>query len=119
MAPEFRLLGPVEIGASGRAVDVGELRRRAVLAALLVDADRVVPKATLIDRVWGEAPPEHAAKTLGTHITRIRRVLESATAGSVPAGSAAVMRVLNRDGGYLVSIDGDWVDLQRFRQTDG
>lgn len=57
---EFRLLGPVEVWAAGRLVDAGQPRQRSVLAALLVDAGRPVTWETLVDRVWGETPPELA-----------------------------------------------------------
>src|SRR5262249_18389787 len=75
---EFRLLGPVEVWIDGRRVDAGQPRQRAALAALLVDAGRVVPIETLIDRVWGQVVPEHARATLRTHLSRIRRLLEQA-----------------------------------------
>ncbi|WP_173745317.1 BTAD domain-containing putative transcriptional regulator, partial [Actinoplanes sp. TFC3] len=106
---ELRLLGPVEIWAGGEAVRVGEPRRLAVLAALTVDTDRVVPTATLIDRVWGDAPPGQAARTLGTYITRIRRVLEDSFIDSV-------VTVVNQPGGYRLTARHDQVDLFRFRE---
>src|SRR5258708_33239488 len=39
---EFRLLGPVEVWAAGRCLEMGPPQRRAVLAALAVDAARPV-----------------------------------------------------------------------------
>ncbi len=38
----FRLLGPVQVGENGRLVDAGPPRQRTVLAALLMDAGRLV-----------------------------------------------------------------------------
>ena len=49
---EVRLLGPVEVLAGGRAVEPGPVQQRTVLAALAVDAGRLVPLEVLIDRVW-------------------------------------------------------------------
>lgn len=109
MGVEFRLLGAVEIWSGDHAVDAGEPRRRAVLAALLFDADRVVPATTLIDRVWGEDPPAQAVKTLGTHVTRIRRTLSRAGHGE------DVASVISQAGGYRIIINPDKVDLHRFR----
>ena len=88
---QFRLLGPVEVWVGDRRIDVGQPRQRAVLAALLVDAGRVVPRETLIDRVWGPAVPEHARATLRTHLSRIRRLLEQAGECGV-TGSGALAR---------------------------
>ncbi|MFI7547404.1 BTAD domain-containing putative transcriptional regulator [Actinoplanes sp. NPDC049599] len=110
MGTEIRLLGPVEVRADGLVFDIGEPRRRTVLAALLVDAGRVVPSTTLVERVWGESPPGHAIRTLGSHVSRIRRVLErAATAGS----SVAVVKF---PGGYRLDVDRNQVDLHLFRR---
>ncbi|AGL16419.1 BTAD domain-containing putative transcriptional regulator [Actinoplanes sp. N902-109] len=106
---ELRLLGPVEIWADGGPVRVGEPRRLAVLAALGVDTGRVVPTATLIDRVWGDAPPGQATRTLGTYITRIRRVLEESFRDSA-------VTVVNQPGGYRLTAEHEQVDLFRFRE---
>lgn len=105
---ELRLLGPVEIVAHSGVVHVGEPRRSAVLAALTVDAGRVVSTTTLIDRVWGDRPPAQAVKTLGTYITRIRRVLEESFDDSS-------VTVINQPGGYRLTARPDQVDLLRFR----
>ncbi|HET6212715.1 MAG TPA: AfsR/SARP family transcriptional regulator [Micromonosporaceae bacterium] len=108
---EFRLLGPVEVVASGQPVEVGPPQRCAVLAALAVDAGRPVTVETLIDRVWGDQSPERVRRALHAHVTRIRRLLEHAgTADGRPA------RLLRRPGGYLLDIDPDRVDLHRFRR---
>jgi len=111
---EFRLLGPVEVIASGQPVEVGPPQRCAVLAALAVDAGRPVTVETLIDRVWGDQSPERVRRALHAHVTRIRRLLEHAgTADGRPA------RLLRRPGGYLLDIDPDRVDLHRFRRLLG
>jgi DNA-binding SARP family transcriptional activator len=52
-----RLLGPVEVQAGGRRLDLGPPQQRAMLAALAVDAGLVVRLETLVERVWGAAPP--------------------------------------------------------------
>jgi len=105
---ELRLLGPVEILTHDGFVRVGEPRRLAVLAALTVDADRVVSTTTLIERVWGDRPPGQAPRTLGTYITRIRRVLEESCSDSS-------VTVINQPGGYRLTARRDQVDLLRFR----
>src|SRR4051794_21649577 len=99
---EVRLLGPVEAWAAGRRLEVGPPQRRAVLAALALDAGRPVPVDTLIDRVWGEALPGQARAAVHAHVTGIRRVLRQAAAaepGQAPAGLA------RRAGGYVLQVD--------------
>jgi DNA-binding SARP family transcriptional activator/tetratricopeptide (TPR) repeat protein len=107
---EFRLLGPVEVWGAGRLIDAGQPRQRCVLAALLVDAGRLVTWETLVDRVWGQDPPAAARNSLYSHITRIRQLLRRAEA---PGDGARLER---RPGGYLLVVDPDRVDLHRFRR---
>ena len=108
---EFRLLGPVEVWAGGRRVDTGQPRQRSVLAALLVDAGRLVTWESLIDRVWGEAPPAGARHALYSHVARVRRLLAAAAGpGEAPP------RLVRQPGGYLLDVDPDRVDLHRFRR---
>jgi DNA-binding SARP family transcriptional activator/tetratricopeptide (TPR) repeat protein len=102
---EFRVLGPVEVRSSGRLVDAGPARQRGVLAALAADAGRPVQTETLVDRVWGDAPPQRARHTLHVYIARLRRVL----------GEAGAVELARRSGGYVLDVDGDCVDLHRFR----
>ena len=51
---EFRLLGPVEAGDSGVGLPLGGGKRRALLALLLLNADRVVPVERIVDGLWGD-----------------------------------------------------------------
>jgi DNA-binding SARP family transcriptional activator/tetratricopeptide (TPR) repeat protein len=106
---EFRILGPVRLHAAGRTATVGEPRQQVVLAALLFEPGHTVGIDTLVDRVWGEDPPQQARRSLQAHIARIRRALESAEPGGAP---------LTRDaGGYQLDIEPDQVDLFRFRRA--
>jgi DNA-binding SARP family transcriptional activator/tetratricopeptide (TPR) repeat protein len=107
----LRLLGPVHLWTGSTEVPAGPPRQCAVLAALAVDAGRLVPVDLLVDRVWGEDPPERARRTLHAHITRIRRTVEQ-----VAAGAGRPVAVLRRSGGYLLDVDPDQVDLHRFRR---
>lgn len=61
---EVRLLGPVQLLAAGRVLDLGPPKERAVLAALAVDAGLPVDVDTLVDRVWGDNPPANARSGL-------------------------------------------------------
>ncbi|MEV7628772.1 BTAD domain-containing putative transcriptional regulator [Actinoplanes sp. NPDC089786] len=103
---EVRLLGPVEIWAAGRSVELGPPQRRHTLAALAVDAGRPVTIETLVARVWDEPPPT-AARVLQVHITHLRRVLASA-AGTPPA------HLLRRSSGYVLDLAPERVDAHRF-----
>jgi DNA-binding SARP family transcriptional activator len=107
---EIRLLGPVEVWAGGaRLGGLGTAQQGAVLAALAVDAGRPVMLATLVDRVWDEAPPAGIRPPLYAHITRIRQ------APHQPGGQPQAGPV-RRAGGYVLQLDPDQVDLHRFRR---
>lgn len=102
---EVRLLGPVEIWADGRSVELGPPQRRHTLAALAVDAGRPVTIDVLVMRVWDEPPPK-AARVLQVHITHLRRLLASE--------GAAPVRLERRSGGYVLDMAPDAVDAYRF-----
>ena len=101
---EFQLFGEVRLTAEGQSFDVGTPRQQAVLAALAVDIGHAVPIETLIDRVWGQNPPEQARNVLYSHLSRIRRLLAR-------DGDIGITR---RSTGYLLTVDPSAVDLHRF-----
>ena len=104
---DFRILGPVELRGPDGRVELGPLKQRTVLAALLVDAGRPVTQELLIERVWDDCPPAEVRNALYTYATRLRRILAGAP-GAEPA------RLLRRSGGYLLEIDPETVDAHRF-----
>ena len=73
---EFRLLGQVEAWREGCRVELGGRKQRAVLAALLVRAGRVVSLDQLIDDLWPDDPPARAAATVRVFVSNLRRALE-------------------------------------------
>ncbi|MFC0505240.1 AfsR/SARP family transcriptional regulator [Micromonospora costi] len=101
---DLRLLGPVEIWGPGGPVELGPPRQRSVLAALACDGGTVLHAEMLIDRVWGDQPPDQARHTLHSYLARLRRILEA-------AGGA---RLVRRSGGYLLDGAPDLIDLHRF-----
>ncbi|HEV7965021.1 MAG TPA: BTAD domain-containing putative transcriptional regulator [Actinoplanes sp.] len=109
---EVRLLGPVEMWAGGRQLRAGEPRQRAILAALACDAGRVVGTQTLIDRIWGEKPPETARHSLQSHLARVRAVVKQAVADD----EGQPVRLARRSGGYVLEIDAERIDLHLFRR---
>src|SRR5262247_4253524 len=73
---EFGILGPLEIWRSGRAVPLGGPRQRAVLALLLLEANRAVSMDRLAEDLWGGHPPEGWATTWQIYVVHLRRALE-------------------------------------------
>lgn len=76
MLIEFGLLGPVGAWRGGEPVPLGGRKQRALLAALLVRAGRVVSLDQLIDDLWPAGPPTRAAATVQVFVSDLRRALE-------------------------------------------
>jgi len=92
MAVEFRLLGDVEVRIDGQPVEVGHIRQRCVLVALLVDANRPVPVDQLVDRVWADRVPQRARNAVAGYLSRLRQVLAGTDEARIvrqPLGAAA------------------------------
>ncbi len=105
------MLGPLEVWAAGHRIEAGPPQRRAVLAALAVEAGRPVSTEMLIDRVWGDKTPAAARAAVHANITLLRRMLGSVNA----AGEQPPVALVRRGGGYVLQIGPQGVDLLRFR----
>ena len=97
---EFGILGPLEVSRSGRPVPLGGPRQRAVLALLLLEANRVVSLDRLAEDLWGGHPPEGWVTTVQIYVSHLRQALEPGRARGA-AGEVLVTR--NR--GYLLRVD--------------
>jgi len=105
----FRDLGPLTIEVLGRDRPVGGRRLESVLSALLVSAGAPVTVDSLVESVWGSAPPPQVSGSLDTLIWRLRRILEPERPARAPSTV-----LLTADLGYLLRIPADAVDSTRF-----
>jgi YVTN family beta-propeller protein len=108
---EFGILGPLEVSRAGRSVTLGGPRQRAVLALLLLEANRVVSMDRLAEEVWAGHPPEGWATTLQTYVFHLRRALEP---DRPRGGDPAVL--VTRDRGYLLHVDRAYLDSAVFEE---
>jgi predicted ATPase/DNA-binding SARP family transcriptional activator len=74
-AVSVRLLGPVSVFVDGEPVALGGQKRRALVAALALEAGQVVSRDRLIDTLWGEDPPDTARNTLQVYVSQVRKLL--------------------------------------------
>ena len=95
---EFGMLGPLEVSRAGRSVPLGGPQQRAVLAILLLEANRVVSMDRLAEELWAGHPPDGWATTLQTYVFHLRRALEP----DRPRGAAGGP---GRGRGYLLRLD--------------
>ena len=100
------MLGPLEVLEEGRPIPLPGPKARAVLALLLLDANRVVPLDRLVDGLWEEAPPETATKTLQVYVSQLRKAL-------------GAERIQTHARGYSVVASPDELDATRFERLAG
>ncbi|MFI0352308.1 BTAD domain-containing putative transcriptional regulator [Actinomadura sp. 9N407] len=75
----FQILGPLRAeGRHGGQVDLGGTRARLVLAALLLEPDRVVSVDRLVEAVWDERPPASARTQIAIAVSGLRRAFRDA-----------------------------------------
>ena len=99
------ILGPLLVADDvGHEIPVAAARQRALLAALLVNANHTVPVDELAEFVWDGAPPTGAAATLRAYVMRLRNTL----------GPACATRIETRAPGYLCQVAEDELDVLRF-----
>ena len=105
---DFRILGPLEVRANGDRLALGGPKQRALLAILLLNADRVVSRDRLIEELWANDPPAAARHALDVNVSRLRKALGANSAG----GSLLV----TRSPGYMLCIEPGELDLRRFER---
>jgi DNA-binding SARP family transcriptional activator/tetratricopeptide (TPR) repeat protein len=101
---EFYLLGPLLVRSHGEVVPIPAGKQRALLAMLLLNANRVVPVDDLVDALWGSNPPASARVTIQNYIKRLRASLRADDRGLIHT----------QPPGYLISADMATLDVLRF-----
>jgi predicted ATPase/DNA-binding SARP family transcriptional activator len=106
---EFGILGPLEVHADGRAVELGGARPRAVFAVLALHANEPVSAERLALSLWGEEVPPSAVKTVQVYVARLRKAL----------GDPDVL--VTTPAGYKLRVRPGELDAERFerRVADG
>jgi DNA-binding SARP family transcriptional activator len=103
----FAVLGPLEVRRAQRLVRLSG-KQRAVLAVLLLDANRVVSRDRLIEALWVE-PPRSAVANIQTHVSGLRRALTDTS-------SEDGCRLETRETGYCLTVAPDRLDLLVFAE---
>jgi DNA-binding SARP family transcriptional activator len=102
-AVEVRLLGPLEVGVSGRRLELRRQKQRALLALLALRAGEVVSTDRLVEELWGGEPPKAAVGSLQNLVSELRKTL-------------APELIVTRPPGYVLDLDRDSVDAHRFER---
>jgi WD40 repeat protein/DNA-binding SARP family transcriptional activator len=105
---EFRILGPLAVRVDGDSVAIGGPKQRALLALLLLSANRVVSRDRLIEELFPDQSPDSADHALRNQVSRLRKVLAPAAMDEP--------RVVARAPGYLLRVEPGELDLDQFER---
>jgi DNA-binding SARP family transcriptional activator/tetratricopeptide (TPR) repeat protein len=105
MAIQFRVLGGVEAEYDGCPINIGYTQLRAVLAALLVEPNRLVPVDQLVDRIWGTGQLPRNPRAGIQHSIALLRAAVAPIAGTA---------ITWRAPGYQLTADPATIDLYEF-----
>jgi WD40 repeat protein/DNA-binding SARP family transcriptional activator len=105
---EFRILGPLTVRVDGVSLPIGGPKQRALLAILLMSANRVVSREQLIGELFPAQDVESADHALRNHVSRLRKVLRPVAIDEP--------RLVARPPGYLLRVEPGELDLERFER---
>ena len=106
---KYAILGSIELGDRERGAAIGGPRQIALLALLLVNANRALSSDRIVDALWGEAGSGAAGKRLHMSIARLRRTLDAG--GDGLRGESVLQTVGN---GYLLTVGAGELDAHVF-----
>jgi DNA-binding SARP family transcriptional activator len=108
------MLGPLEVVRDGAAVELPGGKPRLLLAALLVNPNRVVSTDHLFEVLWGVQVPGSAQNLLQTYVSRLRDALEPERLRRAASGY-----LVTREPGYVLGVDLERIDAVRFERLAG
>jgi hypothetical protein len=106
----FGLLGRITVNRGVGPVELRAPTARNLLAALLLNANRVVPVAQLVEVMWGGDPPATAVASLHNRGRGLRAFLAAGPAATSPEGAeraapgAGSGRIRTVAPGYLIEV---------------
>ncbi|MFD8979778.1 BTAD domain-containing putative transcriptional regulator [Streptomyces sp. NPDC059564] len=101
----FRILGPLQVTGLRGPVRIPPGRQEVILAALLLEANRVVSTDYLVDLIWDDEPPDTARTQVQICVSRLRKLFTAATIAAA---------ITTRPPGYVLKTEGDLVDAAVF-----
>lgn len=105
------MLGPLRAWRGDVPLELGPLRRQALLTALLLRPGTTVSRQQLLDSVWGPEPPGTGAKVIPVYVHQLRRRL--GTEGETPSDSV----IVTDRGGYRFVPQNVRTDVARLKEV--
>jgi DNA-binding SARP family transcriptional activator len=100
---EFRILGPTEVLREGEPLSFRGSRERALMAVLILHANRTVSSERLVEDLWDGEAPKGAIRSLRVYVSRVRHTLR-----------APGELLVTRPAGYLLQTEPEAIDAVRF-----
>ncbi|HEX6452555.1 MAG TPA: BTAD domain-containing putative transcriptional regulator [Trebonia sp.] len=100
----FRMLGPLEVRSEAGWAGISAGKWRSLLACLLLRPGQIVPTETLIQELWGDAPPPTANNLVSIYVHRLRGVI----------GDSEGRVLVHRKPGYQLRVADDDTDIRKF-----
>ena len=100
---EFRILGSIEVVGDDGPLRLGAPKQRALLAFLLLNANKVVSRDSLVDALWGAEPPRSAVSSLQVYVHGLRKTV-------------GPERIERHGAGYRLQLEPEELDLGRFER---
>lgn len=107
---EYGVIGTLQVIDQGVAITPTAAKLRSTLAMLIVNHDRTVSRATMIDEIWPENPPTTAMETLNSYVYQLRKLLARG-----PSRRSDLLTT--KPGGYEIALTPDQLDLSVFESA--
>jgi DNA-binding SARP family transcriptional activator len=108
---QFRLLGPLEVWDGDERIDLGGAKQRALLALLLLNANRTVRRTQVMEWLWDMEPPRTAGDLVQEYVSRLRQALRR-----YRDAEPSSRRLRTEASGYLLEVAQDELDLDHFER---
>jgi DNA-binding SARP family transcriptional activator len=106
---EYRVLGPLEALRDDETLGLGGAKQRALLAILLMQANRVVATDELIERLWPDRAPGKPETAIQGYVSELRKALEP-----LHRAGAAFEVLVTEPNGYRIRVEPNALDSERF-----
>src|SRR5437870_9098831 len=95
------MLGLRELVIDGQRMPIARGRESVLLALYAIHAGQPLAVDRLVEELWEEGPPEHAAKSVQIYISRLRKALGND-------------RIVTTGAGYVLHLSADEFDVAGF-----
>ncbi len=102
----LRLLGPIGLDRGDEAIDLGQPKQIAVLAALALHPGEIVATERLVDLLWDDRPPRTATHSVQIYVSGLRKLF---------GGGAGAPQIETRTPGYRLVVEDGTIDAERFQ----